>query len=32
VLPTDADLVDDWAQPLAHSEPDHPGSGFDIFD
>ncbi len=32
VLPTDAGLVDDWAQPIVHQEPGDHGSGFDLFD
>ncbi|PRC43909.1 hypothetical protein C6A85_000000102930 [Mycobacterium sp. ITM-2017-0098] len=32
VLPTDAGLIDDWAQPVAHPEPGDHGPGFDLFD
>ena len=30
--PTDDGLVDDWAQPVAHQEPDDLGTAFDFFD
>lgn len=32
VLPGEAGLVDDWAQPVARQEPGDHGAGFDLFD